>query len=319
MLIARSLPVSPFFLVPIGIVAMVGGAFPLAVSVVLTVAINFIVVLASAGPLTGELATALFSDSAYFLVLVASFAWAAYSAEAPKWRFMERKSSRFVASAVTSAIVLFPIILIARRDQAIVDFYNVQAKAISDAFRAAAGADVVQQSLIEREITPERVSRTITLIVSRGAVVGHLIFFGVSWRMAQMIASFRIPGLRLRHPFVRFRNGPNLVWGLIASLLAVMATKFVSNTIFEVTAWNGMLLCVLLYIVQGMAVLSYNLARPGVPRFLRFLVVLTGTLVIFRPGINAVAGIALAVVGVAENWLPLRAPINTEPPSTPEA
>jgi len=84
-------------------------------------------------------------------------------------------------------------------------------------------------------------------------------------------------------------------------------------------SWNVMRLCVLFYAAQGAAIVLYNLARPGVPPFLRSMIILSAVLVAFRPGINAAVVVALASVGVAENWLPLRAPIKTEPPSTPEA
>ncbi len=319
MLIARSLPVSPFFLVPIGILSITLGPVPLTAAVAFTVAINFVTVFATAGRISPDALPALFADSAYFLALVSSFAYAVYEPITGDRRFITRASLRLVAASVVSAAVLYPIIMVARRDQGLVDFFNVQAAAIADAFKASAGADVVQQSLMEREITAEAVAGTVSMAVSRGAVIGHLIFFGVNWRLAQMIASFRRPELRVRHVFSFFRNDHRLVWFLIGSLFAVMATRIIDSSAFAVLAWNGMLLFALLYLVQGMAVVSYNLARPGVPGFVRSLVILAGALVVFRPGINAVVGAVLAVVGVAENWLPLRAPINTEPPSTPEA
>jgi len=319
-LIARSLPFSPFFLVPIGIVALTRGALPLVLTVFLTVAINLFTVFVSIGSEVARInMVSLISDSAYFLVLVSSFSWAAYHNDESERRFFSRLSWRFVFAAIGSSLVLFPIILIARRDQSLVAFFNIQAAAIADAFKAGAGSDVVQRSLMEKEMTVESIAKTFSLVISRGAVIGHLIFFGVSWRIAFVIASFRLPSLRTRHFFMFFRNDAFLVWVLIFTLIGVMSTKMIGNEIFVAVVWNLLLLCVFLYVIQGMAIVAYNLSRPGVPVMLRPLVVFLAALIIFRPGINAAAAVALAIVGVAENWLPLRVPINNEPPSTPEA
>lgn len=315
-LMARTLPVSPFFLVPIGIVALTRGVAPTAAAALATVALNFVVVYLNAGPTANQALFALFADSAYFLAIVSSFCWASYGGER---RFPIRLRWRLTAAALASTLVLMPILLAAGRDKSVVDYFYAQAAGIAEAFKAGAGADVVQKSLMDREFTAESVVRTFALVVTRGALVGHLAFFGMSWRLARMVASFRYPALRSRGEMLSFRNGAYLVWALIASLLAVMGAELSGNAVLAAVSWNVMLLCVLFYAAQGAAIVLYNLARPGVPPFLRSMIILSAVLVAFRPGINAAVVVALASVGVAENWLPLRAPIKTEPPSTPEA
>ncbi len=316
-LMARTLPVSPFFLVPLGMVALSGSMAPALVSAAVAVLANLAAVCISVGPSVFADPFALLSDTAYFTTLVFSFAWAAVRVR--DGGRLKSLSVRLVIASALSTVVLFAILVAARKDRTVVDFFNVQAAAIVDAFKAAAGADVVQKSLLDKELTAESVVKTFSDIVTRGALIGHLLFFGISWRIARMFAAFRNPALRSRGGFLFYRNDARLVWGLIASLLAVVAAERFKYEAFTAVSWNAMLLCVSLYAAQGSAVVLFNLSRPGVPPLLRSLIVFAAVLLVFRPGINAAAAVALAVVGVAENWLPLRAPIKNEPPSTPEA
>lgn len=318
-LMARTLPVSPFFLVPLGVAALLGSRRTGFAVAALAVLFNFAAVVLSAGAAVFAEPFALASDTAYFAVLVVSFSWAAgRDDEAGRPRRLGG-GARLIASSVLSTVVLFGVLLAARRNEAVVEFFKVQAAAVADAFKAAAGADVVQKSLLERELTAEAVVKTFSDIVVRGALVGHVIFFGVSLRIARMVAAFRRPSLRSIGGFLLYRNAPYLVWLLIASLLGVVGAERLGGEAAIALSWNVMLLCVLLYAAQGAAVVMYNLSRPGIPALVRSMIVFAAVLIVFRPGINAAVAVALAVVGVAENWLPLRAPINTEPPSTPEA
>jgi len=50
----------------------------------------------------------------------------------------------------------------------------------------------------------------------------------------------------------------------------------------------------------------FNLARRPLPTPARLLCVVVFICVLFSPGINALALIMLILLGIAENWLPLR-------------
>lgn len=319
LLLARFFTSVPFFLVPIGVVALKCGALPVAVSVAVTVLLNLAAGLLFDSGAVGMSVHGIAADSLYFAVLVGTFAWASYGADGLRPRRPVRTAYRISIAAVAASVALIPIMYLAKTDEGLVALVREQAAAVSELYKASAGADVVQQSLLERGMTPEAVASMFATVISHGAVFGHAVFFAVSWRFALSVAAFRNPYLRNSVPLAAFKNGFPLIWVLIASLLASFSSLIVDFAPLSILGWNILFLCALLYGAQGIAIISYNTARPGVPRLLRFGAFFLITVSLFRPGINAFVVVAIAAVGVAENWLPLRAPQSTEPPPTPGA
>lgn len=319
LVLARFFSFAPFFLVPIGIVALKCRALPVAVSVGATVLLNWAAGLVFAGEGVRLSASGVAADSLYFAALVGTFAWAAYGADGIRQRRPVRTAYRLSAAAIVASVALIPIMYLAKNDEGLVAFVRDQAVAVSELYKSAAGADVVQQSLLERGMTPEAVTAMFAAVISHGAVFGHAVFFAVSWRFALSLAAFRNPYLRNSLPLTAFRNDFALIWVLIGSLLASFASLLIDFAPLSIVGWNLLFLCALLYGAQGMAIIAYNIARPSVPRFFRFMAFFLIAVSLFRPGINAFVVAAIAAVGVAENWLPLRAPQSTEPPPTPGA
>lgn len=317
-LLARLFTFAPFFLVPLGVVAQMSGAVPVALAAVLTVVLNWVVgfILAPEARMT---AVGVAVDTAYFGVLVGTFCWAIYGAYGLGRRGKFRRAYRISAAAVVSSLALIPVAYLARRDEGLVAFMREQAVAIADMYKSAAGADVVQRSIVERAMTPETITSLFTAVLTHGAVFAHAAFFAVSWRISLSIAALRRPYLRNVAPLVAFRNDFPLIWVLIASILTTLASFLLPSAYLSIPGWNLLLLCALLYGAQGLGVIAYNLARPGVPRLVRFVAFFLILITLFRPGINAFVLLVIAGIGVAENWLPLRAPKTPEPPPTPGA
>jgi hypothetical protein len=242
-----------------------------------------------------------------------------------------------IASFISS-LALLPLVWIARRDEGLVAFITSQAEALATAAKDAAGADVVQRSLLERDFSADTLTSLMGMALSRGASLGHMVFLCFSVRIADTALAFRararyaknltIGTADRKNSDVRslsppslsgFRNSPYLVWVLIATLGSVLGSMVFKLDYLEIVSWNLLSVCAFLYLAQGLAIVSFNLTRPGVPRMLRPLAAFMTVLLLFRPGINAVLIVALAIIGVAENWLPLRVAGKTEPPPTPGA
>jgi ammonia channel protein AmtB len=75
----------------------------------------------------------------------------------------------------------------------------------------------------------------------------------------------------------------------------------------------------ILYLGQGLGVGFSLLLRPGMPPFARMLTGMVAGLTIITPGVNVVVLGALLILGIAETWVPFRAPKKSGPPSTPTA
>ena len=318
----RSAFLTPFFLVPIAFLGFLSDSDenPFRTLSAAFVAISFHA--AVAAPVffgSGDSMYVLWADIAYFAAATLSFAWAV----APTGPFGGtrplRRAYRFVSAAVVASISTMPLLIIASRDQSIVALFRSQAEAIASLYSDAAGADVVAASLLEKNIDVDGILESAKFVYIRGlAVAGHAVLFVFSARMALVFASFRNRKLRERSSFASFRNDFRLIWVLSAALALVLLGRITGFSFAEIVAWNVLALCGLLYFAQGFGVLQYNMMRPGLPRFVAPVATLALILSFFS-GINAFVAAAVMVVGVAENWLPLRAPIATEPPSTPGA
>jgi hypothetical protein len=268
----------------------------------------------------GSSVNAFLADGLYFSVVSISFAWAVVPTGFRGGERRIRMAYRIVLAAVAATLATIPVILLARSDEGLVALIRHQAESFVAAYTEAAGADVVQRSLIEQNLKPEAIIAAISEVYVKGAAVtGHAIFLFVSWRVSLFFASTRDPSLRRRGSFALFHLDAYMIWPLIAAFATVLAGLVLKIVPLEIAGWNLLSLSLLLYMAQGYGVIQYQLARPGVPRSIGPFVTLVVALALMRPGINAIIAGAIAALGIAENWLPLRAPIKTEPPSTPEA
>jgi hypothetical protein len=110
---------------------------------------------------------------------------------------------------------------------------------------------------------------------------------------------------------------PECVWILSFSLLAVVGGLALGMAPLEIAGWNILALCAILYLAQGGGIAIFFLIRLSPA--LRFALNLGVLALILSPGVNAAFMGALILLGVAENWVPFRAPKPNGPPPTPGA
>ena len=179
------------------------------------------------------------------------------------------------------------------------------------------GADVVQQSLINELFSPEVFLETMRFVALRGG--------GIAWAMVFLFISRQgalgISGLIRRQRFARgisaFKAPGQLIWVLSFSIFALLISFRVKLEIPEIAAWNVFIVCVMVYIAQGGGIVTYYLNRPGTPRFFRVAANICVILMIFRPGMLAFVLVPMAILGIIENWVPLRVPKTNGSSSTP--
>jgi hypothetical protein len=106
------------------------------------------------------------------------------------------------------------------------------------------------------------------------------------------------------------------VWILSFSLLAVLVFRLSAVSPAETVAWNVLFASAALFFAQGTGILSFFLSRmKGGSRFLFLFAII---FMFLSPGINAFFLGVLTLLGIAENWLPLRVVKTGGPSSTPE-
>jgi hypothetical protein len=106
------------------------------------------------------------------------------------------------------------------------------------------------------------------------------------------------------------------VWILSFSLLAVLVFRLSAVSPAETVAWNVLFASAALFLAQGTGILSFFLSR--LKKGSRFFFLVAIIFMFLSPGLNAFFLGALTLLGIAENWLPLRVLKTGGPSSTPE-
>jgi hypothetical protein len=256
-------------------------------------------------------------DILHFTVLTLGFTWIMTGGTNGLFLPRIRTMYRFIAAAVAGGAAFLIVGYVTRSSAGFAALVQSQAEMLSSAYISSSGADAVRRSFLEHFLTPDTVMEAITLVALRGgalALVFILLFvnrqisLSLAWifrrrRSAQSLSNFHVPA--------------NAIWGLSLSLAAVLLGKIAGLVIPEIIAWNVLVICVILFLAQGGGIALYTLTRRPLPPMMRLLCNVLIIVVVFSPGINTFALGLLILLGIAENWLPLRAPKQDGPASTP--
>ncbi|MDR2784452.1 MAG: hypothetical protein LBB83_00905 [Treponema sp.] len=267
----------------------------------------------------------LIPDMVYFSVIVLGFTWVV----APPSRFpaflRPGAACRLVLSSVAGALALAFLAYTSGTETGFFAMFRSQAELFVSLYNTSIGADVVEQSLSGQYVNVDNVMAVIKAVSLRGgAVFSCMLLFFVSRQFSLLIARIArrpVPGGN----FTGFHASSRQIWVLSFSLAAVLAGRVWGERSFaqtaalpvEIVSWNVLVICVMMYLVQGGAILVYWYSRWVIPPLFRFLLNFLFIIVIFSPGINVVFLAALILLGIAENWLPLRVSGTNGSSSTP--
>jgi hypothetical protein len=302
------------FLLPVGINAFCFSAAASRLCAVFTIAGNGLFAL-WAGVFLHLPLSALVSDLAYFSVIVLGFTWIVAP---PAGRssataiFNPGTACRLMAASVTGALTLMSFVYVSGAETGFVAQLRSQAEFFVSLYNASIGADVVEQSLASRYLTADNIVAVIMAVSLRGgAVFSCVLLFLVSRQLSLFIARIA------RRPcptggFAGFHTSFRQIWVLsfsLAALLVSRAAKPLAQTaalFVEIASWNVLAICVMLYLAQGIGIVTHWYSRRVMPPFFRFFLNFLLIIVIFSPGINAVLLAAVVLLGIAENWVPFR-------------
>jgi hypothetical protein len=308
-----------FFLIPLGVVAASYNRRTAWAAALAAVGINLLISLGlffAVGFDFGAFAL----DTFYFALMIAVFVWTlAPPAAGPDFLRM-RAAYRLVIAAAAGALMFLGIAYVSERDNSgFTAMLRSQAEMLSSLYVDSAGTDAVQQSYLERLLTPDKIMAAMNFVALRGgALVSSLAMFYISRRLAFSFA------VLIRHippkPGLRDFHAPAfLIWVLSFSILGVLLAQVLKSGILGIAAWNMLILCAMMYLAQGGGIVQYYIARRNFSPFMRLMLNVLIILLILSPGINALALGAVILLGIAENWAPLRTPKPNGPPSTPAA
>jgi uncharacterized protein YybS (DUF2232 family) len=232
------------------------------------------------------------------------------------------EASRLLGGSCLGAIMLTYVFFQAASSPGFSEYIGSLLASLISAYRSS-GADVVGAAMIEG-LTAEAALESIKAILLRGgSLVSSVFLFTVCRQISLFSARLSLRQGRAAltgiNNLAAFHVNPVIIWIFSASLLSVVLTRMTKLLIPEIILWNILILCVILYLAQGLGILQFFLARPSMSPFLRLLFGILLVVMLFSPILNVILFASLLLLGIAENWAPLRAPKNNGPPSTPEA
>jgi len=211
---------------------------------------------------------------------------------------------RMVIGAILCTLMLGPVFLSLMDDQRL---YRLVADQI-------VSLNSLSSSPPEIPSAEELVSTMVYAGLRGGILVSCMVFWWVNRQIAsgivRIVKHVQIGG----NPFA-FHVPLFFIWIFSLALGAVLLGTVAGLEPVEIGGWNVLVLSGILYFIQGVSIAFHYLVK--LPPLLRILINVGVILLLLTPGINMVVLGLLVILGIVENWVPLRA--NLRPPSTPEA
>jgi hypothetical protein len=253
----------------------------------------------------------------YLAVVVVIFTWITSPPAGVPAFFRMPTVYRLLTGSVLAAATLVLVIYSMREDRGLFSAFREQAEAIASLYAASSGADVVQRSLTERYMTADTILEILWSVALRGGMLASctLLFF-VSHQIS-LVITWLIRRKRPEGSLSSFHVLPQCIWALSFSLLVILTGAGLKLAPLEIAGWNILVLCAILYLVQGGGIAVFLLTQASIPPGIRFVLNLVILVVILSPGINAILLGALILLGIAENWVPFRVPKTNGSPPTP--
>ena len=179
---------------------------------------------------------------------------------------------------------------------------------------AAQTADIVLQLLgataTEGTVMPsaESIIELSKIVMLRGgALLGVAVLLFLSRQFSLFLTRIRrkktVAGLR------SFFAPGKTVWFFAGGILGILVGRLLGAEGVEIAAWNLFAICGLVFLAQGAGIFLYRFARWQAPAILKVLVValtVVAVIAFLIPWGVAVLPAVLIILGIAENWFPMR-------------
>jgi len=249
-------------------------------------------------------------DILYFTVLALGFTWimagnpVSKNPDFPVFPLV-RTVFRFIGASILGALTLIGMIYMLDRDGTFSAFIRSTAELISSVY--VNSADAAQQSILKHLLSPDKITDALKKTALNGGVLASVFFlFFFSRQAAFLAARLSRRYHKTAGDLIGFYAPGKTIWLLTICLPVILLCRVVSIKIVEVAAWNLLIICAVIFLAQGGGIIIFTLARRPIPGFIRLLGTVMFIILIFSPGINAAAVGLIILLGIAENWLPLR-------------
>jgi hypothetical protein len=251
-------------------------------------------------------------DILFFTVMAGAFAWIIL----PPGEYGSRIPGAYRLAAGSSLCALISTGLFFRIINTPAFYENIMGQIEALAALYGSTGDEGMRNNIFESLNIEVVLEAMKNIMIRGgALVSSIIILFASRQISIFLVSL-FGGKRRSNVFMNFYMDYRFIWIFGFSLLLLTMASLFRWIAFSIILWNIVTLGSMMYLAQGWGILKFFLTKPKVPSFMRFFLPVLVIFLLFSPGINMVVFGILLLLGIAENWVSLRTPVNGSP-STP--
>jgi len=242
----------------------------------------------------------------YFTALLLGFAWI-------MGKNKLRTAYRFVLASAAGAVLF--LAYINSPNSAFYDNFSELSKMLASVFADSNAVETAGRSVLPQMTTPEKVMEVVKIFILRGGafVSTAFVFFVNRYAAIKVFSIFKRQ--KIDRGLTVFFAPPFTIWVLSISLAVILLTRMFRVHLLEILAWNVFVICAIIFLAQGAGILLSFLARRAF--IFRILFGVFIILAVFSPGLNMLAVSAVLLLGILENWLPLRA-FKQGQASTPE-
>jgi len=276
MLLMRTGFLTVFFLVPLGFAVFSCGSYMFTFAS--AAAVNLIIYIISAAVVSGNDLNFLnmLIDISYLTALMFLFTWVTGGRNI-------RTAYRIILASSISTI--FFIIMINRLDSL---FYTYSME--------------VAQELMPGIVTAEMIEFARNVLLRGGALISMFFVFFINRQIASSIF-WLVKKQRKDRGLIAFYAPDNTIWVFSGSLATVILANIFGIEFLEIIAWNIFVICVIIFMAQGIGILSHLLS--GKSSVFRICSVVFFVILLFSPLI-VIAVAAVLVLGIIEIWRPFR-------------
>ena len=313
-----------FFLVPLGVVAYKYD-YRIAWKAFLFAVLGNFVLAAGARASRGISLTDTLWDITYYGLM--AFIFTGIVAPPPVLSVKIKGAVRFFCGSCLGALLLAYLFLQLSSSPVFLEYINYLLSVVFQVNHPSS-SDVVNNAMLgglSAEVILEMIQ---TVMLRGGSLVSCVLLFAICRQTSLFLARFSFrkkdagpseASSPKASSLTSFRVNPRVIWVFSVSLFLVVLARIARLEIPEIILWNVLILCVILYFTQGLGIFQFFISRFALSPSTRVFFVVVFFIVLFSPYLNALLLGGLFLLGIAENWVPLRAPKKNGPPSTPEA
>ena len=280
-----------FYLMPIGYAVIVTGSvwIPFFCAAGTNIILDLFTRITSQGTAAGSTSSILL-EIFYYSSMFLLFVWI-IGGKNPRTVY------RILAGSAAGAVVF--LLLVYKTD-----FFSFLERFIEDLnTQISAGEEASINPIIQEILATEKITELFNSLLLRGAAFFSILFIFFINRHFAFVLVRLIKKRREDKPLTEFFAPNNAVWILSGALVSALLSMAFKIELLEILAWNVFVIYAMVFIAQGAGIFMHLLSRLSAG--IRLAASIFIIIVLFSP-LNLAVIIMVLLLGIIENWVPIR-------------